>query len=362
MRIFEKNKHNVSRTARDFRTSRMVVRKIANRYKKEGEEGFLDKSKKPKSHPNQSSKHYECLVASYRRKTNYGKDRLSEIIKTEHGINIPPSTIRNILRRLGLSKVKKRRSKSFRQTSFYNYEALYPLQFWQIDLKELLDLKALPKNVYEYILKLKLPNYQFTAIDVIIRTKFIMYGYEKSFLNGLDFMLFLANWLRAFGIRHKLYMQKDNGQEFGGSSPRKLQYIQEKYFDPINVLALNIPKGESQFNGYVERTHRTDDEEFYIPQLSDHFFAAPALILDEPSVLRYALHNEHDHQNHYNIQQQYNTKNNSALKHDIISKNHIATISQISNLHGNDLSDHYQKSASSKSYLKSYSHFLHFFH
>ena len=33
----------------------------------------------------------------------------------------------------------------------------------------------------------------------------------------------------------------------------------------MNVNLIRIPKGKKEYNGMVERSHRTDDEEFYIP-------------------------------------------------------------------------------------------------
>jgi len=35
------------------------------------------------------------------------------------------------------------------------------------------------------------------------------------------------------------------------------------------VRLLNTPEGKKEANSYVERSHRTDDEEFYIPHLGD---------------------------------------------------------------------------------------------
>lgn len=41
--------------------------------------------------------------------------------------------------------------------------------------------------------------------------------------------------------------------------------MQCKYFEPLNARMVKIPKGRKEYNGRVERSHRTDDEEFYIP-------------------------------------------------------------------------------------------------
>lgn len=63
-----------------------------------------------------------------------------------------------------------------------------------------------------------------------------------DFKNGLTFMLLVAAWLRAFGVKHQLFFQTDNGAEFGGSATsHKRKPIQKLIFDHWNVSLLNIP-------------------------------------------------------------------------------------------------------------------------
>ncbi len=57
--------------------------------------------------------------------------------------------------------------------------------------------------------------------------------------------------------------QEDWGQEFGGDNPDKLQELDEEIYRPYG----EAPKGRKQDQGWVERSHRTDDEELYIPHL-----------------------------------------------------------------------------------------------
>lgn len=75
-------------------------------------------------------------------------------------------------------------------------------------------IKSIPKDVYFHILRLGLPRYQWTAIDVKTRVRFLAYSEDKSFANGLAFMLILALWLRGFRVSHKFYFQTDWGEEF----------------------------------------------------------------------------------------------------------------------------------------------------
>jgi len=88
--------------------------------------------------------------------------------------------------------------------------------------------------------------------------RFACYGYEKSFINGYNFMLLVLAWLRLFGIYHRVYFQSDWGEEFGGKSIRKIERINRELDKPGATL-LRIAKGKPNENAFVERVHRTDD-------------------------------------------------------------------------------------------------------
>ena len=108
------------------------------------------------------------------------------------------------------------------------------------------------------------------------RIRFLCYSYEKSFTNGLTFYLMIIAWLRAHNIRTELVFTVDWGEEFGGKSRQKITDLR-KLLKPLGATIHQNHKGQSQENGFVERSHRTDDGEFYIPRLqtiknNDQFF------------------------------------------------------------------------------------------
>jgi putative transposase len=265
---------NVSRTARELCCSRNTVRKWVRRHR--DNLGLQGRSRRPHNCPGQTPAGVESLVVRERKKTNFGRVRLAHHLHRQHGLALSSYTVRNILRRHGLSQPQKKRGK-FRAIRTHDWQSLYPLQHFQIDLKHILDLKSLPVQVYNHLRDHKLPPYQWTAIDPVTRTKFLAYSFQKSFTNGLAFLLLVHLWLRAFGFFHTLYFQTDWGEEFGGKSLRKLNRLQKRVFDPANVQLKRIRKGCWIDNAYVERTHRTDDEEFHAPtsnrilNLNDHF-------------------------------------------------------------------------------------------
>lgn len=255
-----------SEAARLCGTHRSVVKRLVERIKKEGEEGFKPRSKKPKNIPNKTPPETEEKIIKLRKETGYGAIRISRIMREKEGIYVGVSAVRYVLKRKGVCH-KKKRTKYRTKQRYYDFEKIYPLQNFEIDLKEILDMRALPSSTYQWILKNNFPLYQWTSIDIKTRIRFISYSYEKSFNCGLVFMLNLIYFLRAFGINHKLTFKTDNGEEFGGKSVNKLEYLNKYIFSPLNCTLLHNPKGKWEYNNFVERSHRTDDEEFYIPQI-----------------------------------------------------------------------------------------------
>ncbi len=251
------------RVAQLLAMSRATVYNILARFRHGGLEALADYSRRPKRPAGQTPPAIEQLIVGERLRTRFGPRRMKIHLQRKADLQIPESTLRNIFRRARLTG-KRRRKKGARAI---NLEPLYPLQRFQIDLKHVLDFQALPLETYRHAVRQGLPPYQWTAIDIKSRLRFLAYSYEKTAANGLLFMQTVALWLRAFGIHHRLEFQTDWGEEFGGKSPRKLGQWQSQYFDPLDVLRTHIRLGHSEDNAYVERSHRTDDEEFYIPWL-----------------------------------------------------------------------------------------------
>lgn len=252
-----------SHIARLLAMSRATVYNILARYRKHGLDGLADRSRRPHQPAGQTDAATEKIVTLERSRTGFGPRRMKRHLQIQAALSLPESTLRNIFRRNGQTQKRRRR----KQARAVNIEPLYPLQRFQIDLKHILDFGALPERAYNHAVRHGLPPYQWTAIDVKTRLRFLAYAYEKTAANGLLFMQTVALWVRSFGIHHRLEFQSDWGEEFGGKSPRKLARLQAEVFDPLDVLRTHIRKGHSEDNAFVERSHRTDDEEFYIPWL-----------------------------------------------------------------------------------------------
>lgn len=257
------NNGNISVTARDFGINRPVVYDIL---KKEFEGDLSDRSKAPKHSPNKVPGEIEDKVIDVKNKTRMGAKRLSRYLKKYENMVVPYGTIRHILRR---NKNRIKYQKLFRKhekREFVDWYSAKPFEIVQIDIKEIRDQKALSKAQIIHLDKFEIPNYQWGAIDVNSRFKLIAYSKEKTWTNGLCFYLWVISWLRSHGITNEIVFTVDHGEEFGGKSWMKLKELR-KLISAFGCRLIQNRKGHPEDNSHLERSHRTDDEEFYIPRV-----------------------------------------------------------------------------------------------
>lgn len=101
-----------------------------------------------------------------------------------------------------------------------------------------------------------LPNkkYQYTAIDVVSKWRFLFVYNKLTMENTIDFIDKLLVKTKEKGINIKL-IQMDNGHEF--------QSLVESYITKLGIKCQHTWIHTPDQNGVVERSHRTDEEEFY---------------------------------------------------------------------------------------------------
>ncbi|MCL6579763.1 MAG: helix-turn-helix domain-containing protein [Candidatus Bathyarchaeota archaeon] len=270
---------NISEVARLWHTSRNVVRKWVKRFEERGEGGLKDKSKRPHSSPRKISNEVEQKVLEARKKTGYGRKRLAWYLAREEGIVLSPNTIRHVLGRNGFKGKRKPRKVFY--PAFWVWETEKPFSLVQADTKDILDKGTLGTRLWTHMLRKRLPRYQWTCLEGKTRLRFLSYSRELSLASGLCFMFLVMLWLRRYGMDSEVVWQTDWGEEFGGSNPEKLTMLEERYYQPLGAHLARIPKGRKGYSGRVERSHRSDDEELYLPFLGS--------IWSEQDFLRKAL-------------------------------------------------------------------------
>ena len=197
---FEQGEKNISKTARLLGVCRKTVRKAVRRYKEGGEENLQNRSTRPKHSPNKTPPDIEQAIIKAYKRCHCGRGRLYRLVKKKLGNRVTEWMVRYTLRRHKLTG-KYRVSAFRRRRRYYDFRGLYPLRYFQVDVKEILDGTALSEGVIRHAEEKGVPRYQFTAIDVKTRMRFIAYGHEKTFTNGLNFMLSVLHYVRGFGVR-----------------------------------------------------------------------------------------------------------------------------------------------------------------
>ena len=145
-----------------------------------------------------------------------------------------PKTIYNWWKKRGLIIDRHRRKRA--RSKLFNH-AKSPGELVQVDTK------FLPRKKYQY-----------TAIDVVSKWRFV-YVYDKlNQENTIDFTTRLLVEARKKGITIRM-IQMDNGHEF--------QSEFESYLTSLGIKYQHTWIHTPDQNGVVERSHRTDEEEFY---------------------------------------------------------------------------------------------------
>jgi transposase len=284
------NGGNKAEAARVFGVNRTVVYDIL----KKGAEGDLqDRPKVPKHQPNKTSPEVERKVIDARNKTRLGPKRLSIYLRKYHALQVPPGTIRHILRRNKdqLRRPAPRRRKREKR-EFIDWYSAEPFEVVQMDIKYIRDRKALSKEQIIHLDKCGIPNYQWGALDVNSRFKLIAYSREKTWTNGLCFYLWVIAWLRSNGVTAKIAFTVDNGEEFGGKSWMKIRDLR-KLISGFGCRLVQNHKGHPEENAHLERSHRTDDDEFY--RLRALQFHSEKHLLEEALHFIYYYNNVREH-------------------------------------------------------------------
>lgn len=243
---------NVSYVCRYYGISRKTFYKWLKRYEKAGKgiTSLLDRSTRPRKSPKETKPKIQKLIKELRKRTKFGPDRLSLFLKIDHRKHVHRSTIYAILKRKGLIR------KPFRKTKkkYKMYTLPYPGHI-QMDIKMIGGYR--PNRFVQY-----------TAIDDCTRMRFTKLCRERSTYSSIRFLGYI---LKRFPFTVKT-VRTDNDSVFTNA------YTGEPRTHPLKVprthpftLAckeqniehiLNRPACPQQ-NGKVERSHRTDSEEFY---------------------------------------------------------------------------------------------------
>ena len=218
------------------------VRKLAS---------LKSRSRKPKKSPEQTTKRTESRIRRLRvAEPSHGPERISYYLKTLYKIVCSPSTVYNVLRRLGFVDKAERKTRSKKHLKRYTRPVPGYVQ---------MDVKYVP-----YLVEGK-TYYEFNAVDHHSSWRLIRAYKEKSYESLVAFLAELERECPFVIIQ----IQTDNGKEFTdkyrinsdgqptGSHPLDMWCAKHDIEHKL------IPIGVKELNGKVENTHGFDDREFY---------------------------------------------------------------------------------------------------
>lgn len=234
---YEKVSKKVLPTCRYFGISRGTFYLWYHRYMSHGVEGLKNKSSRPHKICYQIPKDVVATILMLRHQRHYGAIRMSYYIKQKYNWFVSKTTIHKLYQEHGLNRLRYRK-KWQRYPQLYSKEM--PGDRVQVDVK-FIDKIALQGKRY----------YQFTAIDDCTRFRVLRIYDHNTVKSATDFVEQVRQAL-PFAIKQ---IQTDNGAEFGESFSWHLADL------GISHRKTKIRSPEE--NGKVERSHRTDEEEFY---------------------------------------------------------------------------------------------------
>lgn len=212
--------------------SRPTLRKWFKRYKKDGESGLIDRSRKPHFSPNQKiADNHIKWVLGLREERNLGARRIQTELIRLHQQSFSLATIHKILITHHVKPIKKLR----RKKQFKRYQRPIPGDRIQMDT-----------------CKIAPGIYQYTAVDDCSRWRVLEIYKRRTAENTFNFIDLILEQF-PFPIQR---IQTDRGREFFAIK------VQEKLMSLCIKFRPNKP-GSPHLNGKVERSQKTDLEEFY---------------------------------------------------------------------------------------------------
>ncbi len=204
----------------------------------------------------------KCLVLKH---NNFNLKQRQELKILQ---NITYAKLKGIYKRRKL-KVKIIKSKNKEHRPLYDYQKLAVFEYLHYDTKTILDSTALPAAIYhKFKLNKDLPIIEWNIIDAKSRFRFLAYSHNRCSAFGLSFLLFTIQFIRASNVisaDQKIIIGTDGGMEFFSRSSKK----EKQWNELLKIMNASIYAYEPNFDcrkNLIERSHKTDDEEFFIPR------------------------------------------------------------------------------------------------
>jgi len=240
LRHAEEVSGSVAATCRYYGISRQCFYKWKHRFAEFGEEGLRDRSSAPHRSPNQTKSEIVGKIVYLRSSYHFGPQKIAMYLRRYHDIEISPSGVWRILKRLDMNRLPASQRYRRHKTRWKRYEKAQPGHRIQMDVKFIQPIGTARTKYYQY-----------TAIDDCTRIRVLRIYDRNNQKSAIQFLDYVLEKL-PFAVD---VIQTDNGAEFQGSFHWHVidKGIGHSYIKPATP----------RLNGKVERSHRIDAEEFY---------------------------------------------------------------------------------------------------
>ncbi len=230
----------ISKTCREFEVTRSLFYKWKKAFDLEGKAGLYRKEPIAYHHPKQLSQETIEKILHLRKTYNFGPQRIAWYLERYHGITTSRSSVYRTLARNGVSRLLKTTGR--RSIHTRRYAKKVPGHHVQADVK-ILSLETAEGK--------KVRRFQYTAIDDATRIRALKIYSRHTQQNAI---LFIDYVIEKFPFRIHT-VRTDRGHEF--------QALFHWHVEDKGIRHVYIKPKTPQLNGKVERSHRTDKDDFY---------------------------------------------------------------------------------------------------
>lgn len=231
---------NVKEVCRELGVARASFYRWKRAYSKEGKAGLARKSPVAKSHPRQIPAEFVEKILHLRMTYHLGPQRIVWYLERYHGFETSCSSVYRTLKRNGLGRLPRNAERRALHTKRYAKQV--PGHQIQVDVKFLSLTSAAGQRIRRY---------QYTAIDDATRIRALKIYRRHNQTSSIDF---IDHVVERFPFRIHT-VRTDRGHEWQA----KFHW----HVEDLGIQHVYIKARTPQLNGKVERSHRSDQEEFY---------------------------------------------------------------------------------------------------
>lgn len=216
--------------------SRPTLRKWFRRYQANGLKGLKEQTRRPHTSPNSKiTEDIENQIVSMRKKRKLGCKRICNEMLRLHDVSISAPTVQKVLDRNDLgslpNRVRKRK---------------FPIRY---------NRPISGDRVQMDVCKISAGLYHYAAIDDCSRYKVVGLYPRRTAANTIDFLERVIEEM-PFSIQR---IQTDRGREF-------FAYKVQEWLQEYSIKFRPVKPRSPHLNGKIERSHKTDLQEFYATQ------------------------------------------------------------------------------------------------